>query len=137
MPVTVRAENMLETSNPTLPLALLFSMQLISSQATHWSMMMLTKTEASAETMLYVPLLKQQGNKSCLVSLAGREDGSVAMEELCLLLRLAAHVLADPGEGETPMIPLPMIHASQASLAAGQVTAHAAPSSSCCRQSPL
>lgn len=52
---------------------------------------------------------------------AGKEDGSVAMEQLCLLLRLMAHVVADPGEGETPMIPLPMAHASQASLAAGQV----------------
>lgn len=44
------------------------------------------------------------------------------MEQLCLLLRLAAHVLADPGEGETPLIPLSMSQASQASLAAGQVT---------------
>ena len=43
------------------------------------------------------------------------------MEQLCLLLRLVAHVVADPGEGETPMIPLPMPHASQDSLAAGQV----------------
>lgn len=43
------------------------------------------------------------------------------MEQLCLLLRLAAHVVADPGEGETPLIPLPMAYASQASLAARQV----------------
>ena len=55
---------------------------------------------------------------------AGKEDGSVAMEQLCLLLRLVAHVVADPGEGETPMIPLPIAHASQASLAAGQVQTH-------------
>lgn len=46
------------------------------------------------------------------------------MEQLCLLLRLTAHVLADPGEGETPMIPLPMAQASQASVAAGQVWDH-------------
>lgn len=53
---------------------------------------------------------------------AGKEgDSSVAMEQLCLLLRLAGHVLADPGEGETPLIPLPMAQASQASAAAGQV----------------
>ena len=43
------------------------------------------------------------------------------MEQLCLLLRLAGHVMADPGEGETPMIPLPIAHAAQASLDAGQV----------------
>lgn len=49
------------------------------------------------------------------------------MEQLCLLLRLTAHVLADPGEGETPMMPLLMAHASQASLAAGQVWDHAPP----------
>ena len=53
---------------------------------------------------------------------AGTEDGSVAMEELCLLLRLAAHVVADPGEGETPLMPLAMAHASSASAAAGQVS---------------
>ncbi len=52
---------------------------------------------------------------------AGKEDGSVAMEELCLLLRLAAHVLADSGEGETPLMPLSMVHASHASADAGQV----------------
>ncbi|KAL0028613.1 hypothetical protein WJX79_005646 [Trebouxia sp. C0005] len=51
---------------------------------------------------------------------AGKEDVSVAMEELCLVLRLAAHVLADPGEGETPLIPLSMAHASTASASAGQ-----------------
>jgi len=53
---------------------------------------------------------------------AGKEDGSVAMEELCLVLRLAAHVLADPGEGETPLMPLSMAHASAASASAGQVS---------------
>lgn len=53
---------------------------------------------------------------------AGTEDGSVAMEELCLLLRLTAHVVADPGEGETPLMPLAMAHASSASAAAGQVS---------------
>ncbi len=44
------------------------------------------------------------------------------MEELCLVLRLAAHVLADPGEGETPLMPLSMAHASTASASAGQVS---------------
>ena len=53
---------------------------------------------------------------------AGTEDGSMAMEELCLLLRLATHVVADPGEGETPLMPLAMAHASSASAAAGQVS---------------
>lgn len=53
---------------------------------------------------------------------AGKEDGSEAMEELCLVLRLAAHVLADPGEGETPLMPLSMAHASTASASAGQVS---------------
>ena len=52
---------------------------------------------------------------------AVKEDSSVAMEELCLLLRLAAHVIADPGEGETPMIPLSLTHASSACTSAGQV----------------
>ena len=65
-------------------------------------------------------VLKPQNTRGELWG-AGKEDGSVAMEQLCLLLRLAAHVVADPGEGETPMIPLPMAYASQASLAAGQV----------------
>lgn len=51
----------------------------------------------------------------------GRQDASVAMEELCLLLRLAAHVVADPGDGETPMVPLPLTQASAACSAAGQV----------------
>lgn len=55
---------------------------------------------------------------------AAKEDTSVAMEELCLMLRLAAHVLADPGEGETPMIPLSLTHASSACAAAGQVVTH-------------
>ena len=63
-----------------------------------------------------------KGKKVVCVCGAGKEgDGSVVMEQLCLLLRLAAHVLADPGEGETPLIPLSMAQASQASLAAGQV----------------
>lgn len=52
---------------------------------------------------------------------AVKQDGSVAMEELCLLLRLAAHVIADPGEGETPMIPLTLVNASSACAAAGKV----------------
>ena len=55
------------------------------------------------------------------MKLTGKEDGSVAMEELCLVLRLTAHVLADPGEGETPLMPLSMAHASTASAPAGQV----------------
>ena len=49
----------------------------------------------------------------------------MAMEELCLLLRLAADVLADPGVGETPLMPLSMAHASAASAAAGQVSLQA------------
>ena len=44
------------------------------------------------------------------------------MEELCFVLRLAAHVLADPGEGETPLMPLSMAYASTASTSAGQVS---------------
>ncbi|KAL0051778.1 hypothetical protein WJX82_002011 [Trebouxia sp. C0006] len=80
-----------------------------------------------AAPLLALPLLsnlivhrQQQVAHSMTAGLSGKEDGSVAMEELCLVLRLAAHVLADPGEGETPLMPLSMAHASTASASAGQ-----------------
>ena len=42
-------------------------------------------------------------------------DPSEMLEQLCWLLRLAAHSLADCGAGETPLVPL----ALQAALEAG------------------
>ena len=35
---------------------------------------------------------------------------------------LVLQVLADPGEGETPLMPVALMHASAASVAAGQVS---------------
>ncbi|DBA87589.1 TPA: hypothetical protein ACH3X1_004612 [Trebouxia sp. C0004] len=76
-----------------------------------------------AAPLLALPLLSNliaHRQQQMADSMTGKEDGSVAMEELCLVLRLAAHVLADPGEGETPLMPLSMAHASTASVFAGQ-----------------
>jgi len=39
-------------------------------------------------------------------------DPSVPLEQLCWLLRAAAHLLADPGEGEAPLPPVPVAAAA-------------------------
>ena len=44
-------------------------------------------------------------------------SASMALEELCWLLRMAAHLVADPGEGETPLPPLTI---SESAVTAGQ-----------------
>lgn len=41
---------------------------------------------------------------------AGR-DPSAVLEQLCWVVSMAGHVLADAGEGETPLVPLPILEA--------------------------
>ncbi len=48
------------------------------------------------------------------------------LEQLCWLLRAAAHLLADPGEGEAPLPPVPVAAAAAAAAAAGRPDAAAA-----------
>jgi len=50
----------------------------------------------------------------------------VPLEQLCWLLRAAAHLLADPGEGEAPLPPVPVAAAAAAAAAAGRPDAAAA-----------
>ena len=40
-------------------------------------------------------------------------------EELCWLVRMTAHILADPGEGETPVVPESMGQASRSAAESG------------------
>eukprot|EP00873_Tetraselmis_striata_P034404 jgi/Tetstr1/454668/TSEL_041558.t1 len=40
-------------------------------------------------------------------------DPSLALEELCWLLRCAGHTLADAGDGETPMVPLQLMELAE------------------------
>lgn len=53
----------------------------------------------------------------CLNSAAGG-DPSVALEQLCWLTTMCSHVLADLGDGETPLVPLPISQACEAAAAA-------------------
>jgi hypothetical protein len=61
---------------------------------------------------------------ACQASLSGcmQSAGDVAacLEQLCWVTRLAGFVLADSGEGETPLIPLEVAAACAAAAAAGQ-----------------
>lgn len=41
-------------------------------------------------------------------------DQSVPLEQLCWLVSLGGHVLADLAEGETPLVPLPIVQACKA-----------------------
>ena len=47
-------------------------------------------------------------------------DASVVMEELCWLARMGAHVVADSGEGETPLPPTAVSSASVAAATSGR-----------------
>lgn len=47
-------------------------------------------------------------------------DPSVALEQLCWLTTMCSHVLADLGDGETPLVPLPICQACEAAAAGGQ-----------------
>lgn len=40
------------------------------------------------------------------------------LEQLCWLTSMCAHVLADDGDGETPLPPLPVVQACEAEAAA-------------------
>lgn len=42
----------------------------------------------------------------------------MALEQLCWLTTMCGHVLADAGDGETPLVPLPIAQASEAAAAA-------------------
>ncbi|KAI7838545.1 hypothetical protein COHA_007688 [Chlorella ohadii] len=55
--------------------------------------------------------------QQCLQSGA---DPSIALEQLCWLTAMCSHVLADLGDGETPLVPLPICQACEAAAAAGQ-----------------
>jgi hypothetical protein len=46
-------------------------------------------------------------------------DCSACWEEVCVLLRLSAHVLADDGDGETPLIPEAIIQMSHQAAQTG------------------
>lgn len=50
--------------------------------------------------------------------LSAGEDPSVALEQLCWLTTMCGYVLADDGEGETPLVPLPVAQACEAAAAA-------------------
>ncbi|KAK9812956.1 hypothetical protein WJX72_006385 [[Myrmecia] bisecta] len=52
---------------------------------------------------------RQHQLHQCMAAGALTRDPSVPLEELSWLLRMGAHLLADPGEGETPMVPLPIM----------------------------
>ncbi len=39
------------------------------------------------------------------------QDPSVVLEQLCWVVSMAGHVLADAGEGETPLVPLAVLEA--------------------------
>lgn len=54
-----------------------------------------------------------------LRSCAG-EGTSVVLEEVTWLVRMAAHLIADPGEGETPLPPLTIAAAASQACQAGQ-----------------
>ncbi len=51
---------------------------------------------------------------------AAGADPSIALEQLCWLTAMCSHVLADLGDGETPLVPLPICQACEAAAAAGQ-----------------
>ena len=44
-------------------------------------------------------------------------DPSVALEQLCWLASMCGHVLADLGDGETPLVPLPILRACETAAA--------------------
>ena len=46
---------------------------------------------------------------------------------ICMTTDSVLQVLADPGDGETPLMPVALMHASAASVAAGQVSLHEVP----------
>ena len=54
-------------------------------------------------------------------------DPSAAMEQLCWLTAMCGHVLADAGEGETPLAPLPIVQACEAAAAAAAAGSGAPP----------
>lgn len=45
-------------------------------------------------------------------------DPSVSLEQMCWLTTLCSHVLADAGDGETPLVPLPITQACETAAAA-------------------
>ena len=72
----------------------------------------------SCKTATNVELLGELWLVTSCAWIAG--DPSIVLEELCWLLRVAGHSLADSGQGETPMVPLRLIEAGRAAEAAGK-----------------
>eukprot|EP00887_Chlorella_sp_A99_P000308 scaffold13.g308.t1 len=68
--------------------------------------------------------------QACLAALQQRlqagSDLSVALEQLCWLVAMSGHLLADDSEGETPLVPLPVALACEAAGAGGAVDPAAA-----------
>lgn len=46
-------------------------------------------------------------------------DPSAVLEQLCWVVSMAAHVLADAGDGETPLVPVAILEACTLAWAAG------------------
>lgn len=68
----------------------------------------LGRTAASQALPLLTGLLNHRLQQLQQCAAAG-SDPSLVLEELCWLLRCAAHTLADAGEGETPMVPIQLV----------------------------
>ncbi|PSC75864.1 Armadillo-type fold [Micractinium conductrix] len=75
-----------------------------------------------ASARLSLPLLAER-LQGCLGALQQAlqqgADPSVPLEQLCWLAALCAAVLADAGDGETPLVPLPVAQAGEAAAAGG------------------
>lgn len=80
-------------------------------------------TVGRASAHVSLPLLSERirgSAESLKAAVMHGSDPSVALEQLCALLQVAAAVLADPGDGEIPCIPLVLIQASDAAEASGR-----------------
>ena len=64
------------------------------------------------------PSIRMANSHRTFVPPAGA-DPSVPLEQLCWLAALCAAVLADAGDGETPLVPLPVAQAGEAAAAGG------------------
>ncbi|KAL4443390.1 hypothetical protein ABPG75_011127 [Micractinium tetrahymenae] len=91
-----------------------------SLQSEEWLAKVAALGRASAS--LSLPLLAER-LQGCLAALQrclqSGGDPSVPLEQLCWLTSMCAHVLADDGDGETPLPPLPILQACEAAAAGG------------------
>mmetsp|Transcript_11077 Transcript_11077/g.31337 ORF Transcript_11077/g.31337 Transcript_11077/m.31337 type:complete len:1135 (-) Transcript_11077:60-3464(-) len=74
---------------------------------------MVARASALQSLPLLAGLLAQRLQQLQACAAAGR-DPSLPLEELCWLVRCSSHSLADAGDGETPMMPLPLVELVEA-----------------------